>query len=342
MLWGMHGQPPSVHQAREAEWQLLLFGTWLHRAAYASGTITNYIGAVKKWHEHAVGLSATALGLVFHRLPVLLRVVRKLNPAKLREKAPWEFDYSLAVLRGWQSVAGGILSFELSPRNAGKEYVLAVVWEVIKFAFEQLLRLAEVVTTKPASVAMRNPLKWIDVVFVDCTGSELQYDAAGRPVGVPVKALVREPPSKTRSGGGSLVLPFPPGWQNDAQCLAAGPGLYRFQRKFPVPRANAATVPLFGLAQFQRGSVAVAPLSQQAFTTAMHAICRGASPVIQYKHLGLHAYRVGGTNRLIDLGASAPQVCAAGRWQGDCWVLYARRQRSVIEQWTVRMSSRWK
>ena len=53
---------------------------------------------------------------------------------------------------------------------------------------------------------------------------------------------------------------------------------------------------------------------------------------------GLHAYRVGGTNRLIDIGASAPQVCAAGRWLGDCWVLYARRQRAVLDELTLKMS----
>ena len=53
----------------------------------------------------------------------------------------------------------------------------------------------------------------------------------------------------------------------------------------------------------------------------------------------MHCFRVGGANRLIDIGASAPQVMAAGRWMGDCWILYARRQRAVLDELTCRMSA---
>ena len=342
ILWGLRGLYPTARQIGEAEWKLLLFGTWLHKAAYASGTIVNYVGAVKKWHELAIGLPDRAVGVVFYRLPLLFRVVKRLNPAKIRDKRSWEYEYLEAVVDGWQHEGGTGMDFSLLPASPAKEYKLAVVWEVIKLAFEQLMRLAELVTTTPPSVSMRNPLKWIDVVFLDRIGTELPYDSKGRPLGVPVKARLREPPSKTRGGGGVLVLPFPPGWEADRLCLAAGPGLFRFQRRFPVPRSRAAEVPLFGMSQFRIDRGFVVPLSQQTFVTGMHALCRGALPEIRYAGLGLHAYRVGGTNRLIDIGASAPQVCAAGRWMGDCWVLYARRQRAVMEELTVRMHNRTK
>jgi len=339
LLWGLGGEYPSKSEVGVAEWQLLMFGTWLYRGSYASSTVTNYIGAVKKWHEQATGLPAVALGIVFYRLPTLLRVVKKLRPPKERSKRPWEFEYSLAVIKGWCGLAGG-MDFTLMPRNERFEFQLEVVWEVIKLAFEQLMRLAELVTTSPPSVSMRRPLKWDDVKFFDAAGRQLMYDSKGRPMGVPVKATLREPPSKTRSGGGLLILPFPYGWQEDKACLAAGPGLFRFQRRHPVPRATAPTIPLFGMSRFDKTRPFVVQVSQQTFVTRMHALCRGASPVIRYEGLGIHAYRVGGCNRLIDLGASAPQVCAAGRWLSDCWVLYARRQRAVLDELTMAMSDK--
>ena len=93
ILWGLRGLYPTARQIGEAEWKLLLFGTWLHKAAYASGTIVNYVGAVKKWHELAIGLPDRAVGVVFYRLPLLFRVVKRLNPAKIRDKRPWEYEY---------------------------------------------------------------------------------------------------------------------------------------------------------------------------------------------------------------------------------------------------------
>ena len=72
------------------------------------------------------------------------------------------------------------------------------------------------------------------------------------------------------------------------------------------------------------------------YTRVFHELCRKAD--IQYSQYGIHCFRVGGMNRLMDLGATAPQICAMGRWQGDCWQLYARRERSRLEGLTLEMS----
>ena len=338
VLWGKGGGRPSGKVVLEAEWKLLLFCVWLHNSGYAAATCSGYVGSVDSWHGKITGLPAQAVGVVFYRLPMLFRTLKKLNPAKLRDKRPWEFSYSLAVLEGWKQ--NGELSF------AGDKdpYLMMVAWEVIKLAFEQLMRLAELVTTKPASVSMRNPLKWCDVTYEDAQGEVLGYDEEGRPMGCPVRARLREPPSKMRGGGGVLTLPFPRGWYPGMETLASGPGLFMMQTQHPVPREQAKKVPLFGMTEWSPDRRFVVQISQQKFMTAMHRLCNGAVPVVRYDSkegkLGLHAWRVGGTNRLIDLGASAPQVCAAGRWMGDCWVLYARRQRAVLEELTVRMSQK--
>jgi hypothetical protein len=334
-LWSASDEGVSRAQARKAEWQLLAFCVWLHEDGYATSTCINYVGAVKDWHQSATRMPAAYWGLVMYRMPTLFKAIKRRNPAKIRDKRPWEFEYSLAVARGWR--VGARWQF-----GSGVEgHLRLVTWTVICVAFEQLMRLAELVTTKPPSVSMRRPLKWSDVVYEDAEGNTLGYDREGRPVGVPVMAKMREPPSKTRPGGEWLLLPFPEGWQRGESPSAAGPMIWHMQCAAPVPRNRAGEVPLFGMSAWSATHPIVIQISQHKFVSVMHQLCNGASPVIRYKvggNLGLHCFRVGGANRLIDIGASAPQVMAAGRWMGDCWTLYARRQRAVLVELTCRMS----
>ena len=338
VLWGSTDEEVDRASARKAEWQLLTFCVWLHSAGYAASTCINYVGAVKDWHQRASGMPAKYWGLALYRLPTLFRAIKRRNPAKLRDKRPWEFEYSLAVVRGWR--ANGQWSF--GDDAAG--FLRLISWVLICVEFEQLMRLAELVTTNPPSVSMRDPLKWCDVVYEDSNGDPLGYDDRGRPFGSPVRAKMREPPSKTRPGGGWLIMPFPEGWEQGTSATAAGPMVWMMQRCAPVPRTHAKTTPLFGMSAWHKTKPHVVQISQHRFTTVMHQLCNGASPVVRYKDggggkdLGIHCFRVGGTNRLIDIGASAPQVCAAGRWMGDCWLLYARRQRSVLDELTCRMA----
>ena len=113
--------------------------------------------------------------------------------------------------------------------------------------------------------------------------------------------------------------------------------MYRYMCRYPVSRTQAARTPLFrdtraGMGQFQR-------VTQSKFRSVFKKLCRAALPEIQFSGFGIHAYRVGGMNRLMDLGATAPQICALGRWESDCWLLYARRHRSVLVELTGRMVS---
>ena len=86
-------------------------------------------------------------------MPTLFRAIKRRNPVKIRDKRPWEFEYSLAVVKGWR--VGGQWNFG----DGVEGYMRMVTWTVICVAFEQLMRLAELVTTKPPSVSMRRPLK---------------------------------------------------------------------------------------------------------------------------------------------------------------------------------------
>ena len=116
--------------------------------------------------------------------------------------------------------------------------------------------------------------------------------------------------------------------------------MWRRDSQFPVPKEFWASTHLFGMRQWSRRGGESALMTQTKFVSTRNKMCRKgmASPEIRYERLGIHAFRVGGCNRLMDLGASGPQICAAGRWAGDCWILYARRQRAVLTELTLRMA----
>ena len=165
------------------------------------------------------------------------------------------------------------------------------------------------------------------------------WDMDGRPVGSPKEMRARMVPSKTDPGGFKepVVSPFPTDWIYGASPLAAGPALFRYMTRFPVARSDAASTPLFR--DTRAGVGRRVRVTQSKFRSIFKKLCRMAQPEIQFSGFGIHAFRVGGMNRLMDLGATAPQICALGRWESDCWLLYARRHRSVLVELTERMVS---
>ena len=84
--------------------------------------------------------------------------------------------------------------------------------------------------------------------------------------------------------------------------------------------------------------------ADQAADTQHHklrkALIKAADPhghTIRYKDLGDHCFRVGGVNRLQDIGAGPAEIMALGRWSSVVWQLYARRQRHGMRALTKRM-----
>jgi hypothetical protein len=55
---------------------------------------------------------------------------------------------------------------------------------------------------------------------------------------------------------------------------------------------------------------------------------------LQYKQWGTHAFRVGGMNALQDAGASVAEIMALGHWRSDAWLLYSRRKRPRLQEWS--------
>lgn len=326
---------PSIEDSWKMEQRLLVFAVWLARS-YEPGTVNKYVYDVKAAHTEWLGVPLRALGVAFHRLPVLLKVLEKKKSTKKRVKVAWNMEQFAAVVTGIK--ARGRLG-DFGEGHHG--YQRAVVWVIMLLAFEQLFRLSELVKTRVASVSELTPLMRSDGYFVDGQGQRIAQDSNGRwalkPEQKVAKFIMREPPSKTNAVGqeDGIECPFPAGWEMGVGFTAAGPAMWRLQQRYPVPQRYADMVPMFGLVEWKAG-VVVERFSETQYKRVFNGLCRGCK--MQYIRYGLHCMRVGGTNRLIDLGASCPQVCAAGRWAGDCWKLYQRRQRKSQLELTKRMA----
>jgi hypothetical protein len=334
---------PTMKDCLAAEQKLLVFAHWLGRD-YAYSTVVRYVGDVKAWQRLQMGIPLQALGVAFFRLPLLFKVLKREKPPSTHDKKPWEFEYFGRIIAG----TPGARVADFGADAVG--FQRCTVWVMMLLAFEQLMRMSELVTTQKPSIAERNPLKMGDRRYIDSKEREVRFDAAGRPV-MPTDGayiafcVMRMPPSKTDVVGvvDGLILPFPSRWTPRSRgCpTAAGPALWRRDCQFPVPVKHRWEVPMFGMQQWRVGKEKVLQFSQNKFVTVRKQLCRAnmATPEIRYDKLGLHAFRVGGVNRLMDLGATGPQICAAGRWAGDCWILYARRQRAVLIELTQKMSA---
>ena len=343
MLFADTRGTPSMQEILRAETKLLVFAHWLGEV-YAYSTVVRYVGDVKAWQRLQLGVPLAALGVAFFRLPLLFKVLKREKPPKTHDKQPWEFEYFQRILA--KTPGAAVTDFG---QDAGG-FKLCTAWTMMLLAFEQLMRMSELVTTQKPSISERNPLKVGDRRYVDSKGRDVGFDQDGRPVwptdgACVVSCVMRMPPSKTNVVGekDGLILPFPKGWtpSSGAAPTAAGPAMWHRDCQFPVPATHQWEVPMFGMTRWVQGGPVVVQFSQNKFMTERNKLCRAtmASPCITYKKLGLHCFRVGGCNRLMDLGATGPQICAAGRWAGDCWILYARRQRAVLTELTMRMST---
>ena len=63
----------------------------------------------------------------------------------------------------------------------------------------------------------------------------------------------------------------------------------------------------------------------------------GLWPVQPYSQWGTHAFRVGGMNELQGAGAGVAEIMAIGHWRSDAWLLYSRRNRPRLMQWSRRI-----
>ena len=325
LLIPLHVSPPTSESLREAEYKLLLFAMYLSRS-YPGSTVGQYIFHVKARHYFWLGFTDfRQFETAFFRLPILLRVLNKRSPGPSRVKKPLTKN----VLRQlWVSIGPLFLS---------RDFECMVFWGVCTMAFQQLLRLNEVVLMTVKSQANKFPIPVSDITFFDSVGNlvpkpgaairflsgaacDQAYKSAVAWESIVAFAVVIAPPTKAdpTAKNDPYYLPMSAG---EAKFLCPCWVLWRMLAAFPVPAHGEQQTALF--------RASPKPLAKQIGYAAFHklfrAACRKAN--VQYAGYGKHCFRVGGLNALQDAGCSVPQLMAMGHWKSDAWTVYARRSR---------------
>jgi hypothetical protein len=140
---------PSPEEINAAELKLLIYLLAL-RQCYAYGTVLSYFSDLKnlqRRYAHGIGLGQLHQSMARRKL--LLSVYRKEMPVTSQKKRPWLPIYFHNIVRG--------MGWEARPGAWRADHRHRVVWTVMVFMFEHLLRLGEVVDTKVARQAARRP-----------------------------------------------------------------------------------------------------------------------------------------------------------------------------------------
>ena len=305
------GQRPSPHQVSKAEYKLLLFAMYLAKD-YPGRTVSEYVYHVRAKHFQWLNFTDIAdMGVVFSRLPLLLRILKKKTPGVMRSKKPFTKS-NLQRLWSVCSVAFHRGDFEVM-----------LFWITITTAFQQLLRLNEIVTMPVKSQANKFPISTADLTFFDVNGNAIQHPdskaQAWQMQDLVAYATIVAPPTKADAEACNepYYLPMSAG---EARFICPCWALWQFLAAFPMP-----LLARQGTALFRSTGTPFAVQSKFAqYLRSFKKACRAAN--IQYSGYGKHCYRVGGLNALQDAGCTMPQLMAMGHWKSDAWMAYSRRQ----------------
>ena len=348
---------PSPKERDDAELKVLVY-LHLLRHCYKYATVVSYFSDLKNLQRrYSHGLALAQLNQTLSRCKLLLSVYRKEMPTLTQQKRPWSPEYFHHIKKGMRWDVGGAASL------AGIKHRHRVVWTVMVFMFEHLLRLGEVVDTRVARQAARRPWSLSNVSFW-VGARKVRWSEGGEPDPADrflcTHALVEVQPSKTDAAGEKfdpLVCPFPSEGDLLAACggavgvagagwmFATGPLLWDMLTLDPVQRAFAETVPLF------RSEAAGPPtfvhqLTQNEFVVVFHLLCRSASPRVPVfllgKRLGGHCMRVAGCNFAAATGASVLDIANLGRWGAFAFRAaggydYMRTNRSGMHSLSMKM-----
>jgi hypothetical protein len=324
------------------------------RQSYEYSTIVSYFNDLKNLQKkYSRGISMQAHNHTFSRCKMLLKVFRKELPRLSEKKRPWQAKYFHHVVKGmqWES------AWPQAP------FEQRVVWTIMVFMFEHLLRLGEVVGTHVPTQTARRPWTWSSVTF--WAGSrEIKWEANGAPLAADkyncTHAVVECTPSKTDAEGCNFepfVCPIPSELEllnssdgsfhtaSNAKFFATGALLWDMMTRNPVKRLWAPVVPLFRAAPCTPPTLCK-QIQQNAFVKMFNLFCKDASPPIPVsldgKKLGGHCMRVAGCNHAASQNASIVQIANKGRWGAwafatNCMYDYARTDAGGIQRLTTTM-----
>ena len=324
--------PLSFERRSEIELKLCCFVAWLSKRQppLASATIGQYVSHVRTRHSLWLqGGHFNELIGATRRLSLCVRAITKQRPSKKRTKVPFTYDMLAKYF-------AANLKAITSPQATA--FMDTLTFAVIAIAFYHLCRLSEVTDTKPMSQANLFPIVLGDLRFIDKGGAEIKADHDGvfRRWRLVDHIRCRYPPSKADPFGynSDLLIPAPgkDALKNGSASATAFSAIRLLLTLYPISSIYHATTPLFRSAR----ALPAGQVTDRSFWAHFKKGCRKAG--ITYSGLGKHSFRLGGMNRLQDLGASVATICAHGRWASDAWAAYSRRNQLTLMSWQQRMA----
>jgi hypothetical protein len=332
-LFDVGAMEVSKEERRLVEHKVMMYAFSL-KEEYASATVERYVGDLMALQKvMCAGVAYHEMGQTLTRVRAMMKVFKRQKPGATHAKVPFRPEYFSQIAAGRRWPCHMLVLSEWAPVEVRHAFAMAIL------AHEHAFRLAELARTKIPSVTVR---RWMML------SSWTMWKGTERvrflPDGTPhpedrweyTHATAMAGPSKADLVGGTHeLISYVP--RSSAHWMFSWAGhLWDMHMRNPVRVVYQACTPLF------RETAAVAPqptvvMTEARFWCVMRTLCRGASPEIQYKKLGNHAFRVDSMNVMVALGASPMMVAAKGRWSSDCFLLYGRTQKVAMEDYTRRM-----
>ena len=345
------------------ETQLLLFVIHLCRVSSPNpllgSTIDGYVGHVKALHVRMTG------GMAFQdvlscsqRLKSLKRKLMATRPSQLRTKVAFEAPHYVqfeeartAEKRRWLAESKKPPAKKKKRRTSSKKpktaaaaaraaaaadvpFMVDRITMGVSVAMTGVLRSSEIVDNKFKSHANRAPIMLSDLKFwrvVRGEEQEVEVLEEGFPDADPGYihyATSRMPPSKSdpiQRVGNELIFPSK---LDPSDPDGALENIVNFMVDYPVPKMLHSITPL--MRSTREG--AQRQIRRNEFINDFRKVCRLAD--LRYSSWGTHAFRVGGMNALQDAGASVTEIMALGHWRSDAWMLYSRRNKPRLREWS--------
>jgi len=353
---------PLDQKAQErVEYSLLMFIVFLCRVEVPKPllgiTIDGYVGHVKAVHvKLAGGLAFKDLLVCCQRLKGLKHSVMKQRPSTARTKVGFEVAHYVPFVAAAVAAKRSFIHKAEQPkkkkaakkRRPSKKQELRMPVEPkdvpflldriklgVSVAMVAILRSSELVANKYKSAAEKADIMLSDFKFfrvVRDVEQELMVMEDGR---LEVDAChvsyatCRMPPNKgdpIQRQDNDLIFPRKLDPVHDPD--GALENVVNLFNDYPIDRRMHSATPLL-----RSRRIGVQRLIKRTeFVRDFRWVCKLAK--LQYKQWGTHAFRVGGMNALQDAGASVAEIMALGHWRSDAWLLYSRRNRPRLQEWS--------
>ena len=361
LLFEKHELPLDREASERVETQLLLFVIFLCRVSsprhLLGCTIDSYVGHVKALHVRmTAGVAFQDVLTCSQRLKSLKRKVMSMRPSTSRTKVAFEALHYVQLegarnkeksrwreaqkkpkkprKRAKQKKPRTAAAIEKTETAADVPFVMDRITMAVSVAMTGVLRTSEIVDNKLKATANRAPIMLSDLHFWRVVrGEEVEVDVLRE--GMPAMdacsidyATSRMPPSKSdpiQRVGNELIFPRK---LDEGDPDGALENIVNFMIDYPMAKSLHSVTPLMR----SRRLGVQRQMRRQEFITDFRRICKIAD--LRYARWGTHAFRVGGMNALQDAGASVAEIMALGHWRSDAWMLYSRRNRPRLREWS--------